>query len=799
MSNSTVGVVILRVYALVLLVVGLLLAAGGAYLLKLGGSPYYVLAGLAVLAASILLFQRKAAGAFIYGLLLLVTLAWSLWESGFDGWALMPRIIAPAVLGLVLLIPAVRRALVRKGEAWSLTRCVAATVVALAVGVALREVVPPYIPIDPINQAGAATAQAPSPASVDPGNGDWLNYGNDAGGTRFSPLNQITPANVGKLEKAWDVRIGMMPQYPSDLEATPLKVDRSLYLCNSKNDIFALDAETGAVQWKFDAGVNNKRATRHCRGVAYYKAPEVTGHCAARIITNTIDMRLIAVDAHDGKRCEDFGTNGEVSLYDGMGKIEPMYISITSAPTLVHGKVVVGSTVADNQTMNEPSGVIRAYDAVTGKLAWAWDMGAPDRIGAPAEGEHYTFGTPNAWGPMSADETLGMVYVPLGNPTPDYYGKYRRPFDEMYGSALVALDADTGRPKWHFQTTHHDLWDYDLNHQPTLVDFPKANGEMVHAVIQPTKRGELFILDRVTGKPIFPVEERAVPQKGGAPDDILSPTQPYPTAIPSFRGADLTERSMWGITALDQLWCRIQFREARYEGPYTPPGPTPAVEFPGYSGGMEWGGVTVDPLRKILVVNTSYVPIYTQLIPREQADKLGYKPYTAENAEKGGYYQGVASAQIGTPYAVSTGIWMTRLEIPCNQPPYGKLHAMDLSSGKLLWSRRIGTGRDGGPWGIASHLPFLMGTPTVGGSVVTQTGLTFIASTQDHYLRAFDTATGKKLWEARLPAAGITTPMTYISPDSGRQFVVTTAAGGNTAGATFSDHVVAYALPKGTK
>jgi quinoprotein glucose dehydrogenase len=301
----------------------------------------------------------------------------------------------------------------------------------------------------------------------------------------------------------------------------------------------------------------------------------------------------------------------------------------------------------------------------------------------------------------------------------------------------------------------------------------------------------------MTGKPVFPIEERPVPQTGGAPEDFLSPTQPYPTGIPSFSGRDFTEYDMWGITALDQLWCRIKFREARYDGDFTPPGVTPAIEYPGYAGGMEWGSATVDTSRGILVVNTSHVGNYTQLVPRAEAES--FEIVKSENAELGGLYSGAKSAQLGTPYAVTMPPFMSPLRVPCNQPPYGRLHAMDLPTGKLLWSQPIGVARDSGPLGMRSHLPFRMGTPTVGGGVATQSGLYFIASTQDYFLRAFETATGKKLWQARLPTAGMATPMTYISPDSGRQFVVIAVGGGSTVGAPFSDHIMAFALPKNGK
>jgi quinoprotein glucose dehydrogenase len=797
------GRIVLRLYALVILAIGIALAGGGAYLVSLGGSPYYVLTGAALIAGAVLLWTYRAEGAFLYGLMLLATLTWSIWESGDDGWALMPRVVAPAVLGLVLLLPFVRRALVRRNGAWSARRCGGAVVLAVAVGAALRLWVPPRIPADPLYQAGTTTAQAPSAAAPDTGNGDWLHYGNDAGGTRFSPLTQIDASNVDKLELAWSVRIGTPATARTDLQVTPLKVGRTVYVCDAHNNIVALDAENGAQRWRFDSGITEKVLAPHCRGLVYYKAPEITGACAERIITNTVAAQLIAVDAQDGKRCQDFGTDGEVSLLTGLGEVIKGYYYPTSAPQLVHGKVVVGARIADNQMVGEPSGVIRAYDAVTGKLAWAWDMGVPDRTGAPAEGEEYTRGTPNSWGPMSADEALGLVYVPTGNATPDYFGAHRRPFDEQYAAAVVALDAETGRPRWHFQTVHHDIWDLDVAHQPTFVDFRKGdarNGEVVHALVLPTKRGELFVLDRATGTPVYPVEERPVPQEGRVPEERLSPTQPFSVGLPSFRGADLVEARMWGITPLDQLWCRIKFKQANYEGTLTPTSLSPVVQYPGYAGGMEWGSATVDTSRHIVLVNTNYVPIYTQLLTRAEAERRGYVPYKpgqAINARP--LAEAASAAQMGTPYGIATGPFLSPLDVPCNQPPYGRLSAVDLTSGKLIWSERFGTARHSGPWGIRSMLPFVIGTPNIGGGVATQSGLYFIGATQDGFLRAFATATGKQVWQASLPTAAIATPITYMSPDSGRQFVVVAAGGGYMVGAQPGDYIVAYALPKAAK
>jgi quinoprotein glucose dehydrogenase len=788
---SFAGIVLTRAFATIIVVAGLILAAGGAYLLKMSGSPYYVVAGLTVAISGVLLWQLQAAGARLYGVVVIVTIIWALWEVGIDGWALMPRVLLPVLGGLVLLIPTVRRSLIRGAPAWSRARIAVLIGAAAVIGIALHHVLPPSQSYDPLYQAGVAPLSRArmTPVAVAE-TGNWTNYGNDPGGSRFSPLTQITPANVSQIQVAWTAHIGPLRR---GLEATPLKVGDSLYVCTDKNDIVALNAETGKELWHFDSHTNAALYNPVCRGVGYYRVPGATGACADRVITATVDARMLAVDARDGTPCQEFGKNGVVSLTVGMGEVVYGYYNVTSAPLVTHGKIVVGGRVADGQYWGEPSGVIRAFDAVTGQLAWAWDMGHPERTAEPPEGETYTRSTPNSWAPLSADETLGLIYIPLGNATPDFWGGNRRPFDEQYTDALVALDVDTGRPRWSFQTVHHDLWDYDIPAQPTIVDFPK-DGRTVKAVLVATKRGELFVLDRATGAPVYPVEERPAPQNGGAADDRISPTQPYSVGLPSFRGRDLIEASMWGISPFDQLWCRIKFRSARYEGEFTPPGLTPAIQYPGYAGGMEWASVAVDPTRHVVVIPTNYVPNFVRLLTRAEADKRGMKRMTAETATKGS--EGLRPPQEGTPYGGEVGPFFSRLVVPCNQPPFGRLSAVDLSTGKLIWSERLGSARDSGPLGIPTHLPLPFGTPLFGGGIVTQSGLTFIGATQDSYIRAFETTTGKLLWQARLPAGGNATPISYFSNESGRQFIAIGAGGNGGLQSQLGDYIIAFALPK---
>ncbi|MBV6416054.1 MAG: Quinate/shikimate dehydrogenase (quinone) [Steroidobacteraceae bacterium] len=792
-----------RVHALLLAAIGLAMLIGGAKLLRLGGSAYYLVIGLLLVASAVLLWRRRRSGALLYGAILFITLAWAIREAGFDAWALAPRLGLLFVLGAWLLLPIARRGFMPPTQSSSRARglrilprslrLIGAAVLAILIGWGLR-IAGPAAPADPAYQAGVRAPQGitGTATSARPGADSWASYGNDPGGSRFSAAAQITPANVGRLEVAWTYRAGA-PSLPGYLnfEATPLKVGHSLYLCTGYNDVIALDADSGREIWRYRAHVDTTDVTAFtCRGVAYYRIPGATGTCAARIYTNTVDARLIALDAGDGHPCEDFGTHGIVSLLAGMGEVTRGYYLVTSAPTVVRGRIVLGGWVTDGQFWGEPSGVIRAFDAQTGALSWAFDMGRPDRHTEPPPGETYTKATPNSWAPMSVDEALGLVYAPTGNATPDYYGAQRRSFDDRYSSSVVALDAGTGDVRWSFQTTHHDVWDYDVASQPTLVDLPTAQG-VRKALVQPTKRGEIFVLDRITGEPIKPVEERAVPQRGAAAGERLSKTQPFSVGMPSFRGPDLTERSMWGLTPLDQLWCRIRFREARYEGTLTPPGLQWAVFYPGSVGGHNWGSVSVDPDRHMMVATSNRIANYVRLLTRQDADARGLKPRRPGSSE----VVGAAAAQEGTPFGVDVRPFLSPLGVPCQPPPYGMLSGVDLETGQLVWHHALGTAQDSGPLGMRLGLKLPFGPPNAGGAITTAGGLTFVSASLDAYLRAFDTASGKRLWEARLPAGGQATPMTYTT-DSGRQMVVIVAGGMAAFNTLTGDYVVAFALPK---
>jgi quinoprotein glucose dehydrogenase len=792
-----------RILGILLIGLSLIFIAGGLMLVIAGGSLYYLLAGLSLAVSGILTWRADRRGLWWYGVLLVGTMGWAVAEVGLRGWLLVPRLVAPFVLGSAFLVPAVSRNL-----AWPTstvisprfrglpTFCVG-LVAAFGVGLGLHSI-GPADPTDPLYRVGAQEevpgarpffGSAPQPSA----NGDWLAYGNDGGGTRFSPLSQLNSNTVTKLKLAWTVHVG--PASDGNLphfEGTPLKVGPLLYACTGYNDVLAIDAETGTVKWRFRSG--NKMGMQPaaaCRGLAYYAVQNATGLCSRRVYTNTIDARLIALDADTGQLCPGFGVNGQVNLLKGMSTAPRGYYYVSSAPTQVRGKIVLGGWVSDGQYWGEPSGVIRGFDAVTGKLSWAFDMGRPGEHGEPKPGQFYSPATPNSWAPMSADEALGLVYAPTGNATPDYYGAQRRPFDDKYSSSVLAIDAETGKLRWSFQTVHHDLFDYDVASQPTLVDIPSPGG-VQRALLQPTKQGEVYVLDRVTGKPLKSVAELPVSRKGGVAGERLSPTQPFSVGMPGFRGPDLREKDMWGVTPIDQLWCRIKFKRARYDGPMTPPGLTPNVIYPGYLGGMDWGSVSVDRDRNIMIVNSSRVPNVDQLLPRNVANKMGLRRIKeGGNGDVAG-----AHAQEGTPYAADVRPFLSPFQTPCNAPPYGLITAVDLTTGKVVWSHPLGTARDSGPFGIPSMLPITMGLPNSGGSLTTRGGLVFIAASQERTLRALDVRTGKEVWSARLPAGGHATPMTYISERSGRQFIVISAGGNVPLRSKTGDAIVAYALPK---
>ncbi|HQR03149.1 MAG TPA: membrane-bound PQQ-dependent dehydrogenase, glucose/quinate/shikimate family [Rhodocyclaceae bacterium] len=762
----------------VLALIGLALGLGGVKLLGLGGSPYYLLAGLACFFAGILIGRGKPAGLTLYFAFFLLTTVWALWEAGLDFWQLVPRLAVFLALAVYMLAPWVQGAIQAEGRKKApVLQVVIAAIGILALGAAA------------MTSNGTHLANATdTPAGVpDKSATDWREFGQTSYGDRYSPSNQITPQNVAQLKPAWIYHTGdTMANYPNTksafmFEVTPIKVDETLYLCTPHNIIIALDAATGKERWRHDPKVNDSGvAMMVCRGVSYYETRDKTLDCPKRILEATIDGRMIAVDAATGARCQSFGNHGEVNLREGMGQFEPGFQYTTSPPSIVGDVAVVGGFVLDGENVHEPSGVIRGFDARNGKLVWAWDMGRPD-TGPLKPGETYTQSTPNAWTPFSADPALGLVYAPTGNRTPDYWGVDRTAADDMYSSSVVALDAATGKVRWHFQTVHHDLWDYDVGSQPVLVDFPVAGGTRP-ALIQPTKHGEIYVLDRATGAPLTPVEERPSP-KGDVPGERYSPTQPWSVGMPSFTPPPLRERDMWGTTPFDQMLCRIQFKSLRYDGKFTLPSTTPTLEYPGTFGIIDWGSVAVDTGRDIMVVNTSGMPFSIQLVPRAEFDAR-----KAGKAPKSGHWG--SAPQYGAPYAVDFGPLMSKLGFPCAPPPWGMLYGVDLKTRKIVWSNTLGTTQDIAPFGIS-----VSGGYNIGGAAVTRGGVTFIGATIDNYLRAFDTRTGKELWKGRLPAGPQAGAMTYTDGKTGKQYVVIAAGGHPFMQTKHGDAIVAFALP----
>ena len=779
-----------------LVLIGLVLAVGGVWLAALGGSPYYLLAGVGLAASGALLLAGRPLGAYLYLAIFALTLVWALWEVGLDPWALVPRVVGPAVLAILalLVLPLI-------APRWRWGRAAGAAVAILALLLIGVLAAPGYLERDPrgLPQALAAAMTGSSPTAVE---ADWPAYGGTYGAQRYSTLAQITPENVAGLERAWVYHTRDLPADLKDnkygAETTPLKVGDTLYLCSAKNILIALDPATGRERWRYDPKVADEWIpyTAACRGVAYHAQPNAAAdsECAARIIEGTLDGRLIAVDARTGRPCPGFGTNGAVDIKLGMGPVFPSMVSITSPPTIVRDVIVTGHQVLDGQRNDAPSGVIQGFDAVTGEKRWAWDMVHPDWSGDPPPGQTYARGTPNMWTIASGDEALGLVYLPMGNSAVDYWSSDRHPAENEYATSLVAIDVTTGKPRWHFQAVHKDVWDYDFGGQASLVDFPMGAGT-VPALVLPSKQGDIYVLDRRTGRSLFPVQERRVPQ-GGAEPQQRTATQPF-SAYHTLAFPDLTERDMWGMSPIDQMICRIQYRRAAYEGMYTPPRTSRTVQYPGYNGGTDWGGVAVDPVRGVIVANYNNMPNYVRLVPRAEADRKGWAPRSeARGGDMGSGSEGAGDPQWGSHYAVdvNAGWRMPFTGLLCKRPPYGGIRAIDLRNGRTIWDRPFGTARRNGPFGLPTMLPFEIGTPNNGGAVVTAGGLIFIAAATDNFVRAIDIRTGKTLWTDLLPAGGQATPMTYEA--NGRQYVVIMAGGHHFMETPVGDELIAYALPR---
>ncbi|WP_422099648.1 membrane-bound PQQ-dependent dehydrogenase, glucose/quinate/shikimate family [Variovorax sp.] len=787
---------LLLVLALLIGLAGLGLVVAGGWLIALGGSWYYLLAGLGLIATALLLPRGGGRGLMVYALVVAATLAWALWEVGLAWWPMAARGDLFFLLGLLLLTPWVARALARRDGAGIVAsrRALSLVLAAFAVAAVLS-----WVRGDERLDGIAPQADPPfTSEALPPAGADWTAYGGTAMGQRYSTLGQITPVNVSQLEEAWHYRTGDVRGQPGDpeettFEVTPLKVGERLFLCTPHQSVVALNATTGQELWRHTPKIASSLALQHltCRGLSYQPPPAAApspnlsadGACAAKLFMPTADGRVLALDPESGKPCLRFGGgSGQIDLWKNMPNVKPGSYYATSPVVVTRSLIVVGGTVLDNVSTQETSGVIRAFDIETGALVWNWDSGRPEDTAPIGPGRTYSVNSPNSWSISSVDEKLGMVYVPMGNQPPDQWGGKRTEGAERYASSVVALDLATGRVRWHFQTVHHDLWDYDVPAQPSLVDL-RVGSVRVPALVQPTKQGELFVLDRRTGQPVVPVREQAAPQ-GAAQGDRTAPTQPVSGL--SFDPPALRPADMWGATVFDQLACRIAFHRLRYEGRFTPPSTQGSLIYPGNFGVFNWGGVAVDPQRQIAFATPASLAFVSTLIPRADDSTLyvqGGKPPEGSLP--------ALNENFGAPFAVKLKPFTSALGLPCQAPPWGHVAAADLRSGQILWKHKNGTVRDSSPL----PLPFAMGVPSLGGPILTGGGVAFLSGTLDYYLRAYDVNSGREIWRSRLPAGGQATPMTYQGAD-GRQYVVVAAGGHGSLGTRTGDHVIAYALPK---
>ena len=776
---------LLTLTAALIAIIGLVLTGGGGWLLSLGGSPYYVVTGIAFLATAVLLFRRSAAALWLYALIVLGSLGWAVWEVGFDWWQLGPRGGVIVLIGLWLMLPAVRRPL---GFSSPTGAAYPASALPLAVASLVAIAVAGYsMTQDPHDLAGNLPAEIANASPALGGNvpaGEWHQYGRTPYGQRYSPLDQINTENVDTLQVAWQYQTGDV-KLPDDVgettyQVTPLKIGDTLYMCTPHNWAIALDAATGKEKWKYDSnsGMNPDRQHQTCRGVTYHADPAATAGtaCATRVYLPTSDARLIALDAQTGDVCTSFAENGVLHLEKGMPYNPAGYYYSTSPPVITDGKIIIGGAVNDNYSTQEQSGVIRAFDVNSGALIWNWDSGNPDVTTPLPEGQVYTVNSPNSWSVFSYDDALGLVYIPLGNQVPDQLGMGRSEHVEKYSSSIVALDIGTGAVRWVRQTVHHDLWDMDVPAQPALIDITR-DGATVPALVGPTKQGDIYVLDRRTGEPIIEVKEVPAPT-GAIPEDFTAPTQPVSDL--TFMPPPLTEKNMWGITMFDQLACRIDFLSMKYEGRYTPPSLEGTIVYPGNFGTFNWGSVAVDPERQVMFGMPTYLAFTSRLVPR---DRIPPKGQDEKGSEQG------LNRNDGAPYGVFMGPFLGPLGIPCQAPPWGYVAGADLATGKIAWKHKNGTVMDMTPL----PLPFKVGVPGIGGPMMTRGGVAFLGAAVDNYLRAYDVTDGRQLWEARLPAGGQATPMTYTVGD--KQYVLIVAGGHGSVGTKPGDYVIAYTLP----
>ncbi len=769
----------------------------------IGGSPFYAIMAIGLLITAVALFKNKKIALSIYAILMWIVLAWMIYEVGFDKWQWIPRGDLIGLIGVWLALPWVVRPLSKAQNPANPAKfhpflgTTVIIMIAIVIGLMFY---------DPYPKEGNITNQR-APADTDVAGNDWAAYGGTNNGARFSNLKQITTDNVSNLEVAWTYHTGDLRDAKDaseyTFEATPLKVNNSIYFCTPHNEVHALNPETGALKWKYEPTKDRSYLQQHqtCRGVSYYEAPEAAATnavqpaavanspaiCRKRIFNAANDAKLLALDADTGKLCADFGNNGVVDLRANMGEIRPHALMQTAAPLVAGNLVIVGGSVMDNGfNAGNPSGVIRAYDVITGRLVWNFDPANPENTQPIAAGQTYPQDTPVAWATLSADIKNGLVYVPFGNASPDELGIERdaNSNTEKFRDTLVALDLKTGQFKWRFQSSKHDLWDRDNPSQPSLVDID-YQGKKQPVVILPTKTGNLFVLNRLTGEAVYPINQVDVSTKGIA-GEKYSPTQPV-SAL-NFLPDPINEKSMWGLTPFDQMACRIDFKSLRYDGnPWTPATEGGSIIFPGNIGVFNWGSVTVDPERQILIASPVRLAYKYNLIkrtPETATQRLFTKdgtPYWNENFDG--------------DYAIHIQQLSSSLGIPCIAPPWGRMVGVDLKTGKTEWLRRVGTTKNLKTSFLPGRFPigFPMGMVAHGGQLTTAGDLVFHGATADNFFRAYDTSTGKLLWETELPAGGQATPSTYMGADN-KQYVVIAAGGHGSLGTKEGDAVVAYRL-----
>ena len=793
--------IVLVIFAVALLSFGAAASWLGAQIALLGGDFYFLVAGLMFGAAALTcLLKRIGLTASILTSVVLLTLIWGLFEINALGWMdawqfdLAGRIFVPSLLSLLFLLIVTFGT--TNGSAGAHTSVIAGASVLATLG--MLAITFAWIRWESV--------EAPSLVSVESqhfaGHNDeteWIAYGGSMLGAAYSPAATITGGNVDSLGEVWRFRTGDMPPNGRvffSAQNTPIYANDLLYTCSPSNRVFALDPGSGQMIWQFDPGVSpddlESLFSVACRAVGFHQSDGLSDNCSARIFLATADSRLIALDASSGRLCDDFGSQGVVDLADGMGLQETGLASSTSGPAVIGDLVVIGQQVSDNQRRDAPSGVVRAFDANSGELEWAWDAHRQGVSTTPlADGEIYPRGTPNVWNVISGDSEAGLVYIATGNSANDHWGGTRSDLEDRFTSAVVAIDMDSGETVWDFATIIHDLWDYDLGAQPALMDLD-IDGTQRRVVVQGTKQGSIFILDALTGEPMRPVERRASPQ-GALPGDWVAESQPQAVSFPNFAGRIgpdpevLNYRNTWGLAMIDAALCRRDFLRMDYQGIYTPPSENPygTLLFPGTVGGINWGGVALDLSRQILITNHSRLPNRLIMHPRESVDEM---PVGLGGARPD---QDIAPHWL-SPWGVTRPMWLSILGAPCIAPPWGYLAATDLNSGQLLWSKPLGTGFDTGPSGFPTFLRVPLGTVNIGGPLTTGSGLTFIAAAQDNYIRAFETETGRLLWAGRLPAGGQASPMTFVH--EGRQYVVIVAAGHERLETTVGDYVVAFAL-----